>query len=239
LIFYIEIAGLKYKVEASEDFYIKDAKQYECAPSKDAVYITATEEDIEELKKDSDVEDFTDYALESCVLLGKVLVDCVKHNRMIIHGALIEYKGEGYFFVAQSGTGKTTHISLWKKYLGEQVTIINGDKPIFEFKEDIVGYGNPWCGKERYGCNKSVPLKAIVAIKRGTVNSIRKMDTRESIIKIFSSTICSIKEEITPYALKNIDKILKKVPVYEVTCDIYKEAFETSFNELVNSKQSV
>ena len=46
-----------------------------------------------------------------------------------MHGAVIEYEGNGYMFSADSGTGKTTHILLWRKFLGDKVKIVNGDKP--------------------------------------------------------------------------------------------------------------
>ena len=39
-------------------------------------------------------------------------------------------------FTAQSGTGKSTHIKLWKKHFGKDVDIVNGDKPIVRVFND-------------------------------------------------------------------------------------------------------
>ena len=59
-----------------------------------------------------------------------------------MYGAVISRKGNVYMFTAPSGTGKSTHISLWRKYLGEGVQSINGDKQ-FRFVSDteVRAYG--------------------------------------------------------------------------------------------------
>ncbi len=55
-----------------------------------------------------------------------------------MHGAVVSWKQEGYIFTAPSGTGKTTHVRLWKEHLGPDVEIINGDKPVLEVGEDEI-----------------------------------------------------------------------------------------------------
>lgn len=65
-----------------------------------------------------------------------------------MHGAVVAWKDQGYLFTAPSGTGKSTHLALWKKYLGDQAEVINGDKPFLKVMEDEVWvYGTPWAGK--------------------------------------------------------------------------------------------
>ena len=36
---------------------------------------------------------------------------------MLIHASCIRYNGFGYPFIAKSGTGKSTHSSLWLKHI--------------------------------------------------------------------------------------------------------------------------
>ena len=95
-----------------------------------------------------------------------------------MHGAVVAWKNQGYLFTAPSGTGKSTHLALWKKYLGDQAEVINGDKPILKVTEDEVWvYGTPWAGKEQWQVNKKVALKGICFLERGEKNSIQKIDS--------------------------------------------------------------
>ena len=73
------------------------------------------------------------------------------YNRFVMHGAAISFEDKAYIFTAASGTGKSTHIRLWRKAFGNPVGIVNGDKPVIEIKDDGTSlvYGTPWAGKER------------------------------------------------------------------------------------------
>ena len=70
------------------------------------------------------------------------------YNRFVMHGAAISFEDKAYIFTAASGTGKSTHIRLWRKAFGNPVGIINGDKPVIEIKDDGTSlvYGTPWAG---------------------------------------------------------------------------------------------
>lgn len=98
---------------------------------------------------------------------------------VLYYRACILYKDNAYLFIAPSGTGKTTHINLWKKHINDLV-IINGDKPIIRLinNEPII-YGTPWMGKERYGCNSKAKLKAVVILHQGQVDKIDKVDKKD------------------------------------------------------------
>ena len=50
-------------------------------------------------------------------------------------------------FTAPSGT-ENYHIRLWRKYLGQGVCIINGDKPFIRIADDHRTVWNPvWAGQ--------------------------------------------------------------------------------------------
>ena len=93
----------------------------------------------------------------------------------------------GLFALAMPrGTGKTTHINLWRRNLGDNVRMINGDKPIIQVAENAIVYGTPWAGKEGYNRNVSAPIKAICILKQGKTNNIVKLgigDALNSIMK--------------------------------------------------------
>ena len=54
----------------------------------------------------------------------------------IIHASSLAWRGRGVAFSANSGTGKSTHVGLWKDTFGDEVQIINDDKPAIIFDED-------------------------------------------------------------------------------------------------------
>jgi len=152
---------------------------------------------------------------------------------MIIHGACIDCDGSGFIFIAPSKTGKSTHISLWKKYLEDKVTIINGDKPMLRFDEKIEVCGTPWNGKEGLGCNSSAPLTAIIQIKQSKVNSIRKLEFTEALGALYCAIFEIRNSSFASKIMKYLGRIVAEIPVYELNCDISKEAFECSYNELI------
>ena len=67
---------------------------------------------------------------------------------LVLHASALSYKGRAIAFSAISGTGKSTHTGLWKEYFGENVEIINDDKPAvcFEGGQPYL-YGTPWAAR--------------------------------------------------------------------------------------------
>ena len=60
----------------------------------------------------------------------------MKKNRIIFHGATFLWHKKAWLFSAPSGTGKTTQLLNWKRIFGDEIVILNGDKPILELCED-------------------------------------------------------------------------------------------------------
>ncbi len=115
------------------------------------------------------------YYLEFIAIHRKISELLVHEDCMLMHAAVIEYGGKAYAFSAKSGTGKTTHISLWEKVFGDDVRIINGDKPFVRRitcgrKTEFIAYGTPWCGKERKHINTCAPIAAFCILERSEEN---------------------------------------------------------------------
>lgn len=107
---------------------------------------------------------------ESICVYRKIALKMLDFQTMVMHMAVISCDGQGIGFAAKSGTGKSTHISLWKKCFGERVKIINGDKPLLSYDKpagSFFAHGTPWCGKEGWNCRASVELKKICFLVRG------------------------------------------------------------------------
>lgn len=154
------------------------------------------------------------------------------YNRFIFHGAAISYKNMGFVFTAPSGTGKSTHISLWRKYLGNGVEFVNGDKPIIRITDNgATIYSTPYAGKEGWQNYSSAPLKAVCIVNRGTVNKIEKIGFGANLSEVIKQVYMPFDANATVKTLELINS-LSKIPLYFLSCDMSEEAVKTSFEEM-------
>lgn len=171
--------------------------------------------------------------LETLAALRKIADFMPEKDCFLMHGAVIAWKNQGYLFTAPSGTGKSTHLALWKKYLGDQAEVINGDKPFLKVTEDEVWvYGTPWAGKEQWQVNKKVALKGICFLGRGEKNSIQKIDSFSALPFLMRQVYFTDAPQSAGKTMELLDQMLKIVPLYKMKCDISKEAFECSFGAM-------
>lgn len=152
----------------------------------------------------------------------------------VLHSSSIAYNGQGIAFSAPSGTGKSTHTGLWKKVFGDAVEIINDDKPAIYFEDgQAMLCGTPWSGKTALNRNRSVPLRAIVFLERGKENSIRRLDTVESMFHLTTQIVRPYYDEALGVKILDFtERVLANVPIYCLTCNISRQAVETVFNEI-------
>lgn len=154
-----------------------------------------------------------------------------RFGRMVVHGAAISYEDAGLLFIAPSGTGKSTHIKLWRQFFGAQVDIINGDKPIVSVEDGgIYLHGTPWAGKEGWQKNRSAPLKAICLLRRGKTNRIRKADPLTHLPALMRQVYLPTEAEALQQTLALVDQLSARVPFYILECNISPEAAEAAFS---------
>lgn len=170
--------------------------------------------------------------IESAAIFSKLEEVLVKKGETFIHSAVCAVDGVGYGFSAPSGTGKTTHMLLWKKLLGDRCEIINGDHPLISVRESgIYASGTPWCGKEGYSENKSVPIRAIAFIEQSKENKIEKLTASEAEKRLYYSVLLSPKmtKNIIPM-IKVIGKMSRCIDFYLLKCNMNIDAAELSYN---------
>ena len=196
--------------------------------------VSVTEEEI--LAARSDYEDIqSDWELENLLVLLKILRAAHRFQAAPLHAAVIEYEGRGYAFAAPSGTGKSTHIRLWREAFGDGVHVINGDKPLLKAlpEEDgsyrIRAYGTPWCGKERQHKNSSVPLAGLCFLERGSGNAIRPCSEEEAVAAFLESIPLPVSAEEADFYLWFADKLLSCLPTYRLTCNQDIDAALTAY----------
>lgn len=228
-IFYIE------HVHPELEVFCKDYLIEDCEPD---FMIRLTEQDIFYEETHATEQTFSAPYLETLALLRKISDILPNHNRFLMHGASISYEGQAFLFTAPSGTGKSTHIRLWKKHIGEKVKIVNGDKPFISLDKNTDGniepmiYGTPWAGKERWQRNCMEPLKGICFVHRGTTNTIRKMNSEECVMMLFHQVYMPEDATAVGQTLELLDLLVKNVPLYLLTCDISEDAVRCSFEAL-------
>lgn len=236
--FTVKLANKIIQIEYIHEELLDFCKDYiieDCVPD---FHIQITPEDIDCEKLQTNDQLFSEPYLETLALLRKISDVLPNHQRFLIHGASISYEGKAYLFTAPSGTGKSTHIRLWKKHLGDKVKIVNGDKPFVSLDKDSDGtihpliYGTPWAGKERWQRNCSEPLKGICFVQRGTLNTIRKMQPEECVSVLFRQVYLPEDEDAVGRTLELVDLLVKNVSLYMLTCDMSEDAVRCSFEKL-------
>ncbi|MCD8119421.1 MAG: hypothetical protein LUE29_08090 [Lachnospiraceae bacterium] len=238
--FCIELAGVPIEIKSRYNYCRWFCRNY-LTDSQPLFDVYAGDDRMAELKEYS--PDMRDEFLERDAIYSAIASKLPYYNRVTLHGACISYKGQGILFTAASGTGKSTHIGLWKRYLGEDVDIVNGDKPIFQVEDrngeiGITAWDTPWCGKEGWNRKHSAPMRAICFIRRTEdgENHIRKVDPDESISLMLRQMFHPYEPEATGLMLELFDQIIETLPMYLLECDISEDAVRCSFEALTGEK---
>ena len=137
-------------------------------------------------------------------------------------------------FSAISGVGKSTHTGLWKERFKERVEIVNDDKPAIRFRDEVPWiYGTPWSGKTDLNRNISVPLAAVVFLKRDIKNWIEPMNISERMYNITNQLMFPFYDEEAGRKLAAFAaRLAQSVPMYYLHCNISQEAVEIVRKEI-------
>ena len=124
-----------------------------------------------------------------------------KRGLFAIHSASILYRGRAWVFSAPSGTGKSTHTSLWNRLFSTPV--LNGDLNLLTMEEGPRLCGLPWCGTSGIASRESYLLGGIVFLKQAPINEIHSLSKEESVLAIMQRFISpSWTKELAAYNLR-------------------------------------
>ena len=138
----------------------------------------------------------------------------------LFHSSVVSYKGKAYMFLGQSGTGKSTHSSLWLKYI-EGTELVNDDNPVVRILDngEVWLYGSPWSGKTPCYRNVSYPLGALVNLSQAPENKIRRMKGIESYASLIGSISGKRWDPQVAEGLHETEKLLaENVPIWHLEC---------------------
>ena len=183
----------------------------------------------------SDLSDLFGIETDTAVfnVLGNLFQQSIlNYDGMVIHASTIKYNGKAITFTAPSGTGKSTHTGLWKKYYPETV-VINDDMPAIRFIDDkAYAFGTPWSGKTEINENDFAPLEAMVFIERGEVCSIDEISPVDAFVRMMREVPIYPFKHQSDRLMSVMNQLFSKVPAYLLKCDISKNAVDIVKNKL-------
>ncbi len=247
--FKIKMADFVIEIDNKYNYIEKLCSKYIYEGTEKDFFASCTEDDIsnEEIVAQGDKEVADTLALldaesrrgylESVCIYRAICLQLPERSSFVMHAATIEVDGLAYAFTARSGTGKSTHISLWKKLLGDKVKVVNGDKPIIRLIDgSFYAYGTPWCGKEGWNRNVSVKLNGLCFIERALENKIGKMPLDEAATRIMKQILIPKDALGAINTFELVDKMLNNVNCWLLGCNISLEAAEIAYKAMSGGK---
>lgn len=197
----------------------KHFQDYICPITRDTAPLYV-EDDLWFRLSDVEREEFPGPWTEFYQLTGLVSRFLLNYQRCVYHGVAILWRGLAWIITAPSGTGKTTQLRLWQELFGDEMEVINGDKPVIECREDetVWVYPSPWNGKESYSGTKSGRLAGIIVLEQADHNEIYRLNLRSSMIPIYRQFLyyADYEDEIRA-AGQMLGVVLRNIPVWKLS----------------------
>ena len=158
------------------------------------------------------------FGLNNALMLVFAFAGAAK-GALLVHASTIMKGDYGYPFIAESGTGKSTHTSLWLRFI-DDCSLMNDDNPVIRIEDGTPYiYGSPWSGKTPCYRNVRALLGAVTRIERAPKNSIERLP----VVKAFASVLpsCSTMmwdKSIYDHVCNAVTHIIETTPVYTLHC---------------------
>ena len=138
-----------------------------------------------------------------------------------MHASVVMHGGRGYLFLGPSGTGKSTHSSLWLKHIPD-TELLNDDNPILRMCPDgtFRVYGSPWSGKTPCYKAQEVPVGAVVRIRQAPENHIERLSPVQAYASLMSSasSFRPLKGGLSDGWHRTLEAFATHVPCYVLDC---------------------
>ena len=224
------IAGLLIGMDYKYPRMINQSAAYLCKPKKTDFNIMLSKEELYTAHKEN-----PHLSIDECeyMITGFIFYrNLVNFNGMLLHASAVFKDGYAYLFSAPSGTGKSTHTSLWLKNFPD-AKILNDDKPALRIIDgEVKACGTPWSGKSNLNVNICLPIAGICFLERSQDNYIHKITSDKAIPLMLNQTV-------RPKMLGNMDKLLntlgriiEKVDIYRMGCNMEDAAALLSYETM-------
>ncbi len=158
----------------------------------------------------------------------------VGFDGVMLHASCVVVDGRAYLFSAPCGTGKSTHVRLWLKELGDRAYILNDDKPALRFLPDgsLRVFGTPWSGKHGFSRNADAELGGIAFLERAATNSIRPMASQEAVFALLDQTVRKLPGEQILKCMDLIGRIVDSGKIWKLSCNMEPDAARLSYQTM-------
>lgn len=137
-------------------------------------------------------------------------------GRAVFHSLSFLWRDRAWLVTAPSGTGKTTHYLQWKRQFSDELTIMNGDKPLIAVENGRISvHPSPWYGKEGMHRSTSADLAGIILLKQSKTNTMRRLTIREATAPLYAQFLYSAQNAEQVAEVSAIETaMLESVPVW-------------------------
>lgn len=228
--FVVRLAELNIAIDHKYD-YIRDMCTQYSTDEKPNFFISVSDYEI---MVEDEKRTFDQGYLESLAVYRKIAEKIIDYDGFLMHGVVVQVQECGIAFLAKSGVGKSTHVSLWQTLLGEKISVINGDKPLIRVKEhQIFAYGTPWAGKEKIHTNAKTNLKKICFIERAVENECILLDKSEVFERLIQQIYRPQNVELFLKTLDLVTILVENTEFYLVRCNTDISAAKTAYEGLM------
>ncbi len=175
------------------------------------------------------------YAVDNAMMVLYAL-STARKGTVLFHASVVSKDGAAYMFLGPSGTGKSTHSSLWLKHISE-TELVNDDNPVVRVFDDgrAVVYGSPWSGKTPCYRQLRFPLGGIVRLSQAPFNRIQPLKGIDAYAVLTSSISGKRWERAIADGLHETENTLAQhVPIWHLECLPDKAAAELSFSTIAH-----
>lgn len=148
-----------------------------------------------------------------------------------LHGSVTMLNGRALLFMGTSGTGKSTHSMLWRRYV-HRAELLNDDEPIVRLlpNGEVRVYGAPWSGKTHCYRNESATLAGMVLLKQAPHNKLTPANPSEALAAlVMSASVLRTDSLNKQVSFDLLTDLLIKVPTYILECRPDKEAVSLTY----------
>lgn len=183
-------------------------------------------EDWRELQSDVQMDDLSSAEHLNRLLLIGYAAAIAPHRMLKVHASVTMLRGRALLFLGVSGTGKSTHSRLWRRYV-PGAELLNDDEPMVRVEDDgsVRVYGCPWSGSTPCYRNESAEVVAFVHLHQSPENKLTKLHGRASFDSLYSSSAFLHSDKVRHLAIFNtVADVLERIPVYRLGCRPDEEA---------------
>lgn len=160
------------------------------------------------------------FFLTHALMIAFMLATC-GNGTLLIHASSVLFGGKAYLFQGKSGTGKSTHASLWVHNIAG-AELLNDDNPVIRFKDDGVAmaYGSPWSGKTHCYRNVAAPIGAFVRIVRAKENVLQGLSPLRAYASLTASVFFMpfLGDGLREKRHRTLERLAGAVPCREMHC---------------------